>query len=62
MALIGRLTIKEEQQCVDFDRVQETVIISHRKGETCPTVGLGCEEPVSLLLVLEWPMLHVEAI
>lgn len=60
--LTGRLAIKEEEQCVRFDRIQKAVIISHTKTVTCITVGVGGEEPVPLLLALERPMLHEEAI
>lgn len=56
------LTVKEEQQGIHFDRIQNTVIISHRKSQTCPTVGLRGEEPVLLLLALERPMFHEECI
>ena len=59
---MGTLAIKEEQQRVRFDRIQNTVIISHGKGVACPAVGLRGEEPVSLFLGLKRPMLHEEAI
>ena len=59
---MARLAVEEKEQCIHFDRVQQAVIMGRGKGQTCPTVGLGGEEPVPLLLVLERPMLHEEAI
>ena len=56
------LTIEKEQQCVHLDRVHKTIIVSHGKGKTCPAVGLGGEESVPLLLALERPMFHEQAI
>ena len=59
---VGKLAIKQEQQCVHFDRVEEAVIISHGKSKTCPSVGLGGEKPVPLLLIFERPVLHEKAV